>query len=330
MALWSSIGKFFGPTGSDGPVGDVGYTGPTGTDGSIAGMGATGETGFQGPTGVAGPTRDFSNEKGVWVGGGTGYNDGDYVIDSDDNNNKYVKIGDSVFDDSDHPSINATYKLLAFAGDTNTQTGAKGGDGDQGPQGIPGETGDQGPKGDTGFSGQSGGQGPQGQVGYLGITGTKGDDGPQGNTGSQGERGLQGNTGAQGAKGVTGSQGSAGLAGYGGLEGPAGPAGETGPPGLDSLFVSSVPEWDYERTDYQANEMVRSNYNLYVLTGGVTGGNSGIPPSDNGSWSIHFDNGTAIEGYPIDPDNQTLNYKTGDLFFNTESGELFIKNSLAE
>jgi hypothetical protein len=129
-------------------------------------------------------------------------------------------------------------------------TGATGGQGVKGDNGLTGSAGSQGiqgVKGDTGLTGNvgaTGGQGLQGSTGLtgdVGATGATGGQGSQGSTGGQGvkgDTGLTGSTGGQGVKGDTGLTGSTGGQGIQGVKGDTGLTGSTGSQGDAGISVS--------------------------------------------------------------------------------------------
>lgn len=142
-----------------------------------------------------------------------------------------------------------------------------------GPQGPPGADstvpGPQGPPGADGAKGDQGDVGPQGAQGDVGPQGAKGDQGnvgpqgPQGNVGLQGAKGDTGATGAQGPIGTTGAKGDQGVPGPAGADstvpGPTGPkgdkgdAGVAGPPGVPGDTVATAP------TRILANKLVATD-----------------------------------------------------------------------
>ncbi|KAI4565556.1 hypothetical protein MJT46_008931 [Ovis ammon polii x Ovis aries] len=124
--------------------------------------------------------------------------------------------------------------------------GARGLDGDPGPQGLPGAPGDQGQRGPPGEIGPKGERGPQGSPGIPGLPGPKGDTGlpgvdgrdgipgmpgTKGNTGAPGKPGQLGNSGKPGRQGPPGEVGPRGPRGLSGSRGEVGPVGPPGPPG---------------------------------------------------------------------------------------------------
>jgi len=300
MGLWTKILSFFGATGSEGPAGRDGVAGPAGIDGEIAGRGPKGEVGYTGPRGPDGPDNDFSNDTGVWEDSKL-YFKGNYVVDPQDNN-FYICVIEN--DGTDNPSVDNTgsWKLYALGGVTgsdNSGSGPKGPDGDVGPTGTDGNIGNKGPKGEnnttTGSTGTDGPPGPDGPTGSDGIPGfpgrvntVKGDTGPQGNTGYKGPN-----------SDVTGSDGPTGSAGF---------------------YIPSFPTW-VSGSSYAQGTIVKYNGSLYVLTGLDTG----VEPSTSSNWTLYFDNGASITGGVGQPTPSAM-FKTGDLYFDTESSELYAYN----
>jgi hypothetical protein len=300
MGLWTKILSFFGATGSQGPAGNDGLSGPAGIDGEIAGRGPTGEVGYTGPRGPDGPDNDFSNDRGVWLDSPK-YFKGNYVVDPLDNN-FYVCLIEN--EGTDNPSVDNTgswnlYALGGVTGSDNSGSGPKGRDGDVGPTGSDGGVGDQGPKGEdnttTGSTGTDGPQGPEGPTGPDGIDGLPGRDNTvKGNTGPAGDTGDKGPNNY-----VTGS------------DGPQGPVG---------FYIPSFTTWVLD-SSYELGAIVKYNGSLYALTGIATGDE----PSVDTNWTLYFDKGTGITGGAGAPAASAM-FKTGDLYFNTETSELYAYN----
>lgn len=123
------------------------------------------------------------------------------------------------------------------AGQSSSDTGAIGPQGETGPAGsngqagstgtagLPGNDGANGAKGTNGVNGAPGAQGPagaQGSVGPQGLAGAPGAPGTNGEPGLQGPAGAPGAQGPNGAPGPIGAQGEKGDQGVPGLEGPPG------------------------------------------------------------------------------------------------------------
>jgi hypothetical protein len=157
-----------------------------------------------------------------------------------------------------------------------------------GPQGPVGPVGPQGPQGFQGSRGDTGPIGPVGAQGPQGVKGDKGDQGIVGPVGATGPQGIKGDTGNQGAKGDKGDQGVIGPTGNTGATGPQGIQGEKGDPG--SLGADEAP------------------------SDGQTYGRK------NEAWSLIEASGARVSI----SDNPPLNPKIGDMWFEADSGFMFV------
>jgi hypothetical protein len=143
---------------------------------------------------------------------------------------------------------------------------------------------------------------------------------PEGPTGSDGSNYLVNIAGSPGDKGPTGEQGPTGDIGPTGQGYP----GETGPTGPDGFYIPSFIVWNGADT-YSRNTIVKYEYSLYICLDEVT--SFTFPTQDPVHWAVYFDNGTKIDSGVTGPDEVYVRlYKTGDLFLNTETRQLFVYN----
>ena len=197
-------------------------------------------------------------------------------------------------------------------------TGVQGNDGGTGPSGPKGETGEPG----LGFVGPSGPTGPQGPAG-----------GPAGPTGDPGEPGTPGPPGAPGEPGATGYQGTPGAPGV-------------SPTGSAKTIFKCIPiEYRGDSGETDADKPLFAedgDYFLIKSVGGAlcqwddtAGGPSGawvvvdsptgpfyfLDEDDKQIWCDEI--GSGIPSVSIGP---LCNLESGDLIFDSETGDLFQYN----
>jgi hypothetical protein len=262
--------------------------------------GPNGSTGAQGSSVVAGPTGEDGSIIGMGPTGEQGFTGdtgptGEYTIFSLDDeiyllNNSYLK-GSYVID----PIDNNRYVNIAngvFTSDTE----------------YPSERSDV-----WKLTAKGGNVGPQPDQADVGPTGP---DGLPGHKGSTGDQGPMGDTGPEGNIGPTGERGSTGH------------TGDTGPNGF---YIPSFTGWNGQTvTTYFPNTIVVYLDNKYICVDQVT--SSTFPNRDSDHWALYFDNGTKIgAGDTNNSQDSALNrfYKSGDLFFNTDTSELLVFNASA-
>jgi hypothetical protein len=157
----------------------------------------------------------------------------------------------------------------------------------------------------------------------VGTTGCQPD---QADVGPTGPNGLPSHKGSTGDQGPTGEQGPTGDIGPTGEQGHTGHTGDTGP---DGFYIPSFPMWNGADT-YSPNTIVKFDNTLYICLDQVTSFTS--PARDSDHWAVYFDNGTKIgAGDTNISQDEALNkfYKSGDLFFNTDTSELLVFNAYA-
>jgi len=303
VGTWNPKISLKGATGATGPTGASGADGVTGADGSYANTGATG---FHGDTGATGP-RGFGqdlNFLGKWVSGTT-YVVNDYVVAFDNDKNGYVCT--SGIENSSLPPPDDKFNWALYM-----TSGPAGPTGNDGPTGEKGDTGTRGPPGNDGTTG------PKGEDGSDGAQGLQGDTGPTGGVGPQGIQGPTGTPGVDGTRGETGREGDTGPAGD---NGPTGPTGATG--SAQVLNFLTLP-WATTET-YAVNDVVvASTGDLYVCIDAEDAAVT-TPVTNSASWRLYSSRGVkTFVSAGVPPGEPAITgFKSGDLYINSESGQLY-------